>query len=218
MINSQEIIERSVYKAILDVALAKGLTLNPNNYLPVTTITENQFKIDKAAMGKNYIAIYGPGNSESKGLKETPRIVVESQGFYPGDIGLPKVLIENEVGVGYHSVEVPYETIDQFIDIRVVASNQKELRILQQVLFNSIPQRGYIKPYTSDTLLKTGNIFIELVNFYNQPDNDLGILEKVYQFSIKDCILEAITTQEIIAPITDINIDIGDNQNIHLQT
>ena len=36
MVNSQEIIERSIYMALLRVTIELGYGLDPNNYLPVS--------------------------------------------------------------------------------------------------------------------------------------------------------------------------------------
>lgn len=41
-----------------------------------------------------YIWVFGTGNNQSKDKKLTPRIVVNARGFYPGGIGLPKLLIQ----------------------------------------------------------------------------------------------------------------------------
>ena len=204
MINSQEIIERSVYQALLDVAITLGYTLNPNDYVPPSSKNEAKFKEDIKAI-KKFIAIYGTGNAEAKGSKVTPRIVVNARGFYPGAIGMPKQLI-GKAGIGFLAYEQPYETIDQQIDVHLVASNQEDLRLLHQIMFSALPQRGYIKPYTEEKPLFSGNIFIEVTNFYDSPNNNLGILEKVYQYAIHDCLLEVNTVATEITPIKSIEV------------
>ena len=204
MINSQEIIERSVYQAILDVAVSLGYSLNPNDYLPQTLESQRRFEADIGKL-KKFIPIYGTGNAESKDRKITPRIVVNARGFYPGSIGMPKELIEKQVGVGYKAYEQPYETIDQQIDVHLVANNQEDLRLLHQILFWALPQRGYIKPYTESKPLKSGNIFIEVTNFYDSPNNTLGIMEKTYQYLIYDCLPELKGDGKDIAAIANID-------------
>lgn len=206
MINSQEIIERSVYSAILDVAVTLGYTLNPENYLPISIENEKKYKADKEKLTK-FIGIFGAGNNESKGQRITPRIVVNPRGFYPGGIGLPKELLEKQVGVGWTANEEPYETIDQYIDIHLVANNQDELRLLHQILFWSVPQRGYIKPYNEENFLFSGNIFIELINFYDQPTNEVGLMEKIYEFLVLDTMVgEKTDIPTDLVPITDISV------------
>lgn len=205
MVNSQEIIERSLYSALLGVAVSLGKSVDPNLYLPKSVENAAKYQADVDKLDK-FVGIYGTGENQSKGPKLTPRIVVNARGFYPGAIGLPKLLIEKEEGVGFTATEEPYETIDQYIDIHLVAGNQSDLRLLHQILFWAIPQRGYIKPYNEDKFLFSGNIFLELVNFFDIPDNEFGLLEKVYQFVIQDCLLEERTSPTDIVPIKSISL------------
>lgn len=209
MVNSQEIIERSVYYALLEVAIKLGYSINPNEFLPISEENAKRAKQAIEALPK-YITIFGTGENQSKGKKITPRIAVNARGFYPGAIGLPKILMDKEEGIGYTATEEPYETIDQYIDIHLVANTQEDLRLLHQIMFWAIPQRGYIKPYNEDKFLFSGNIFIELVNFFDTPDLDNGILEKVYQFVIQDCLLEEKEYPLYITPIKDILITLED--------
>lgn len=205
MINSQEIIERSIYQALLNASIKLGYSLDPNNYLPISIENQKRFKEDMDKLNK-YIWVFGTGNNQSKDKKLTPRIVVNARGFYPGGIGLPKLLIQKKEGIGFTATEEPYETIDQFIDIHLIANNQEDLRLLHQVMFYSIPQRGYLKPYNVDEFLFSGNIFLELVNFFDIPNLDFGLLEKVYQFVIQDCVINEITEKADLVPITDITL------------
>lgn len=188
MVNSQEIVERSVYDALLRVAIALGYSLDPNLYLPESVANAAKMKSDILALTK-YIPIFGTANASAKDQKTTPRIVVNARGFYPGGIGMPKELIEKSVGQGFTINEEPYEVLDQYIDVHLVANTQEDLRLLHQILFWALPQRGYIKPYNEENFLFSGNIFIEVGNFYDYPNNTLGLLEKVYQYKVFDTIL-----------------------------
>lgn len=205
MINSQEVIERSIYSALLQVAIALGYSVDPNDYLPVSEANAKRLKEDIRKLEK-YIPVFGTSNSSSKDQKTTPRIVVNARGFYPGMIGLPKEII-GRVGNGYTSNEEPYETLDQYIDVHLVAKDQEDLRLLHTILFSSLPQRGYIKPYNEDEFLHSGNIFIEVGNFFDYPNDTLGILEKVYQFRVYDTLVgEKEDLPVDFVPITDIGV------------
>lgn len=190
MVDSQEIIERSFYSALLNTTIALGYSLDPDSYLPVSVENQQRFIQDMKNLPK-YIPIFGTANATSKDQKTTPRIVVNARGFYPGGMGMPKQLIEKQEGVGFTATEVPYESLDQYIDVHLVANTQEDLRLLHQILFWSIPQRGYIKPYTADKFLFSGNIFEEVINFYDSPNLNMGILEKVYQFQVFDTMIGA---------------------------
>ena len=205
MIDSQEIIERSLYSALLNTADTLGYTLDPQKYLPVSAENKAKYDADLKALSK-FIGIFGASNNQSKGQKITPRIVVNPKGFYPGAVGMPKQLIEKNEGLGFTASEFPYETIDQYIDIHLVANNQEELRLLHQILFWSIPQRGYIKPYTEDEFLFSGNIFLEVVNFFDTPNLQAGLLEKVYEFVVYDCLIGQSESEADLVPITDISL------------
>lgn len=216
MVDSQEIIERSIYCSILNVAKELGFTVDPNEYLPINTQNQQRFKEDISKLTK-YIQIFGTGNNQSKDIKLTPRIVVNAKGFYPGNIGLPKQLIEKEEGVGFTVTEEPYETMDQYIDVHLVANNQDDLRLLHKILFWSIPQRGYVKPYNQQKFLFSGNIFVELVNFFDIPNLELGLMEKVYEFLIQDTLVLEKAQESYLVPIVDINLLLADyNENIHV--
>ena len=206
MVNSQEIIERSIYMALLRVTIELGYGLDPNNYLPVSIENSEKFQQDLKNLNK-YIPIIGTGNATSKDQKITPRIVLNARGFYPGNIGLPKELIEKAEGIGFTASEEPYETLDQYMDVHLVASNQDDLRLLHQIMFWALPQRGYIKPYTAEKFLPSGNIFIEVGNFFDYPNVNLGLLEKVYEYRIYDTLIgekEDVITD--IVPMTSVTV------------
>ena len=206
MVNSQEIIERSIYMALLRVTIELGYGLDPNNYLPVSVENSEKFQQDLKNLNK-YIPIIGTGNATSKDQKITPRIVLNARGFYPGNIGLPRELIEKAEGIGFTANEEPYETLDQYIDVHLVANNQDDLRLLHQIMFWSLPQRGYIKPYTAEKFLPSGNIFIEVGNFFDYPNVNLGLLEKVYEYRIYDTLIgekEDVITD--IVPMTSVTV------------
>ena len=55
-----------------------------------------------------------------------------------------------------------------------------------------------------------GNIFVELTNFFSIPDQSNGIVEKVYQFIVKDTLLEDLRDVETLPPINDISVLLGE--------
>lgn len=214
MINSQEIIERSIYCAILEMAVKLGYTLDPSEYLPINNENQEKFEKDLKAIDIEkgfHIEVFGVGNNHSRGQKMTPRITVESDGFYPGDVGIPRYLRERD-GSSYQVFESPSEALSQYMNIRLACGKAEHMRLLHQIMFWSIPQRGYLKPYTEIEPLFTGNIFLRVVNFYNNPDLDNGLMEKIYQFEVQDCLIEKNTTPTEITPIKDITV-LLDNQS-----
>lgn len=206
MISSQTIIERSIYCSLLKTTVSLGYSLDPESYYPISEENSNKFNSDKQNIIKTkgrFIYLFGIGNNQSRGIKECPRITIESKGFMPGDMGLPKQILEKTDNSFFVS-EFPFEAIDQYIDIHLVANNQDDMRLLHTVLYSSIPQRGYIKPYNLDKVPFDGNIFLEISNFYDLPNTDKGIMEKVYEYTVKDSVLDELI-RELPEPIVPIN-------------
>ena len=222
MITSQTIIERSFYQALLEYTLNLGYTLDPSLY-EKTIESSNQYAKDRDKIIKEkgrFITIYGVGNNQSKGMKETfPRIVVEAQGFLPGNIGLNKQHLEKRDGT-YIVSETPFEAIDQYIDIRLVTKNIADQRVLNLIMSSAISQRGYLKPYIYEKAPFDGNIFIVARNFYDASNDERGSIEKVYTWEVQDTLLAPPVEVGSETPIKEINVDIenGDSftDSIHI--
>ena len=70
------------------------------------------------------------------------------------------------------------------------------MRLLHSIMYEALPSRGYVRPYYNNLeewedgrVAPTGNLFIEIGNYYDHPDESHGLLEKVYQYTCKDGIL-----------------------------
>lgn len=217
MVDSQEIVERTLYICLLTTAMKLGYTLNPENYLPPSQENEKRYHEDIKSLSK-FIPIFGIGNNQVRGAKTVPRITMESEAYYPGDIGVEKFIIGSKLEDGnYQTSEFPFETRDISIDIHLVSNTQQDMRLLHNIMHKALPIRGYIKPYYNDLddwgdgiISPTGNLFIEIGNFYDYPDDGHGLLEKVYTYVVKDGIVPQIDLVEsIISPIQDISVLIG---------
>lgn len=226
MVKSEEIIERTFYVSLLNTLLRANLTINPDNYLPLSLENEKRFQEDMSGLPK-FVYLFGVGNNQVRGAKVTPRITIELNGYFSGDIGVPKVDYNgNTVENPYQVVEYPWETKDITLDIHLVANNQPDMRLLHSILFNSLPARGYIVPYLDNDfeawqqqkIQPEGNLFIELTNYYDHPDLDHGLLEKVYTYLVKDGILEENLHPEdpdyTLTPIKDITVLIKPEDSI----
>lgn len=213
METSQTIIERSLYVALLRVALKIGRTINPEEYLPISPENQLRQEADIKALGKKYIAIFGVGNNQARGAKIVPRITIELTGYYPGDVGVEQFMIGDPEDNEQYSMYIqPFETKDSMFDIHLVAGNVEDMRTLHQIMYTALPARGYIKPFTFKTikeylenpgLEKTGNLFLNIGNYYDHNDTDHGILEKVYTYNCVDGLLDQ--TKSEGGPISGIN-------------
>lgn len=216
MVNLEEIIERSFYIALLHETLKRGLTINPDDYLVdglPTESTADQFEQDKKAIGKKFIYIFGIGNNLVRGPKDCPRITIELNAYYPGELGTEKFSVE-ESEENFDVIEYDYITKSTNLDIHLVANTQQEMRLLHDIMYRALPAKGYIKPYFNDyeawksnKISSTGNLYIEVGNFYDHPDLQHGLLEKVYTYEVSDgLILEEVVSQGEIVPIKDISV------------
>lgn len=219
METSQLIIERSIYASLLRVALRLNRTVNPEDFQPISSISQAKQERAIKALGNKYIGIYGVGNNQSRGIKQVPRITIDLNAYYPGDLGVEQFIIGDiEDNEQYALYEQPFETKDTMFDIHLVANNSQDMRTLHQIMYTALPARGYIKPFIEATLadylnnpglLKTGNIFLQVGNYYDHIDNDHGLLEKVYTYTCVDGLLDQkLAEGNPVSPIKEIKTDI----------
>lgn len=219
MVTSEEIIERSMYASLMRVALNLGVTINPEDYFPITPDNQTKYKEAEQSM-EPFVRIFGVGNSQSRGMKVVPRITIELSGYYPGDIGTESIRVIREDGEeDYESLHYPFTTKSAQYDIHLVAGNVKDMRLLHKIMYKALPAMGYVRPFIEETLgdylknmedqpiWKDGNLFLTIGNFYDPNDNDHGILEKVYTYNVQDAMIEEeIIKNHTIVPIKDISI------------
>lgn len=239
MVTSQEIVERSFYISLLHQALIRGLTINPENYLvenedglwvPTRELNE-QYIRDKEAIeaeltkkGSGFYYIFGVGNNQSRGQKDLPRITLDLTAWYPGEIGLEKETYELDEASGlYQVIDYDYEPKSSRIDVHLCANNQQEMRILHEIMYRALPSRGYIKPYLNDyeawknsKFSPSGNIYIEVGNFYDHDDLQQGFLEKVYTYEVRDGLINPEILNETVTPIADISVLIDSALTLHV--
>lgn len=239
MVTTQEIIERTLYASLMRVTLQLGKTINPEDYLPVSAQNSEAYKAAVKAIGPNFIYIFGVGNNQVRGAKVVPRITVDLNAYYPGNVGTEAFMIGDEkVNDEYVAYNFPFETKDVQFDIHLVANTAEQLRILHSIMYTALPARGYIRPFLEASLkeylettklYKTGNVYLEVSNYYDHNDQEHGLLEKVYSYTCYDSYIEEIENTDVgpITPIKDISAIISvtqpnyngtsDDQSIKLQ-
>ena len=214
MVTTQEIIERSIYASLMQVALSINKTVDPELYLPLSAENEKRYNTDIGAI-KPFIYIFGVGNNQVRGPKIVPRITVDLNAYYPGNIGTEAFMIGDEKESGeYRQYSYPFETKNAQFDIHLVASKAEDMRLLHSILYTALPVRGYIKPFLEASLQeylehkglnKTGNLYIEVSNYYDHNDQEHGLLEKVYSYTLIDAYIEEeFKDDDTFAPIKDI--------------
>lgn len=215
MVTTQGIIERSLYASLMQVTLQLGKTIDPELYLPVSTQNQQRYQHDMEAIDK-FIYIFGVGNNQVRGPKIVPRITIDLNAYYPGNIGTEAFMVGDEkINDEYRQYSYPFETKNAQFDIHLVANRSEDLRLLHSILYTALPVRGYIKPFLEASLqeylvnkglAKTGNLYIEVSNYYDHNDQEHGLLEKVYSYTVVDSYIEEVFPEgATFAPIKDIS-------------
>lgn len=214
MVTTQEIIERSMYASLMQVALQLNMTVNPELYLPVSAENSQRYQNDVKAL-KKFIPIFGVGNNQVRGSKTVPRITIDLNAYYPGNVGTEAFMVGDELENNeYRQYTYPFETKNVQFDVHLVANKSEDMRLLHSIMYTALPVRGYIKPFIEDSLQeylehkglnKTGNLYIEISNYYDHNDQEHGLLEKVYSYTLYDSYIEEnISSDTTFAPIKDI--------------
>ena len=206
LIDTEGIIENSIMTLIQKVLITEG-------YLPdvydtilypfedVDVLIAEQAQIDYEAalkvietnMGFS-IEVFNYDDAQQRGVQTTPRIVIETQGFFPGNIGKDSTAqykLDSQSDT-FNKEFDGQKTSDLFINFHLVASSSKQIRILHAIQSKAIPRRGYIPRFSSVdeelVLEKSGNLYIEYISYNENSDTQRGVIEKVYRYMIPDVV------------------------------
>lgn len=185
---TQSIIERSVFQLINQTLANEGYwplydaSLYPNTPLGLAAWDT---AVKAVITSKHFAAQpFGYGAPQSKNDKQVPRIAIITRRFNPGDIGNPvdgMVIVSPTDPNIYQEIVRPQETLDQQIEVHVVANNSEQERILTAVVYEALGSKGYVPFYG-----RPGLFFIRQFNYYDLPDPQDSFIEKVYCYEIKD--------------------------------
>lgn len=203
--NIQSIIERSLFESI-------RLELVDKEYLPdITNYTNDNMgqigyesAISSIVNNKGFaIEVISEGSSHTKGLKKPPRIVLNTGSFLPGSLGGDPMRYFEDGGQYYTAKVTPPQTVDFYIDIRLVSDNVNQERVLNSILALAIPRRGYIKYYNDSGK----SFFVKYLNYYDGDNQDQGIIEKIYSYEIVDVWdSEDMVSNNLVAKMTEITL------------
>jgi len=207
--NILEVLERSIWLRLLDTAVSMGYTPDINDATLYPNTPAGQIAYQNALKtirtNKGFaIEVFGNSGVDAKGDKEDPRIVLISEQFQPGEIGMNPdkfyVLGDN----GYEAFRYPSRTSKFFYRVMMLGSKTTHFRILNGILSVAIPIRGYVSSYLDPTV----KYYNERTNYMEYDDAKAGIFERAYRYFIDDVFevdLEAIETG--IAPIESIQVN-----------
>lgn len=213
--NTQEVIERSFYEAIRLVGVAEGYMIDEALY-PETQQGLEDMELAMAAIvtSKGFIVqLLGVGSSQSKGLKKTPRIVIEQARFSPGETGgLPtSEIITNPTVLGaFNESAMGLSTSKVYLDIHLVSNSAVQNRILHAILITALGTRNYL-PLINQPEDK---LFINQYSYFDIIDTQDGIIEKVYVYEAPDVWLEYSEVPSELTSIDEITTNINIEEGI----
>lgn len=221
LIDVEALLERTIYHRINNYSIELGYSLDSKLYdtlnsdINIVESETERYKNDLSNIvaTKGFaIEVFGTGNNQSRGTKKSPRIVIETESFYEGELGLQVAdnYVKNQDG-SFTKVEPVSITNDWFFNIHLVANNIAQLRVLRYILIMTLPRRGYINWYTEQELGKTNNLLCRYLTQHDLDWEQEGIMEKVYRFTIPDIhVHDDILVDLEVPPIKIIHLDIED--------
>lgn len=219
--NIQELLERTIYHSLRLTTVAAGYVPDILQYdvenpdIAISVAESNRYKADLAAIKteKGFaIELFNSGPAQQRGSLKVPRIVLQTEAFLPGGLGLDTTEQFDERPDGNFGVYAnPFltQTSDMYFNIKLVGNSVKQERVLNGILLSTLPRRGYIKWADQPTLLPSQNIFVHWAGHGEDMIEEEGIIEKSHRFFIADVKeLDPVLLREVPA-ITQIgNLDV----------
>lgn len=189
----QQRVERSIFEAIRLVLVANGYLPNIRDTVryPVdgngkpTALAQAHWDADMATIvtTKGFaIDLFGASSTSSKLAKKVPRIVIESRRSMPGDTGAPPPGVYIPEGANINKIMLPLSSTHFQMDIHLISDSIDQDRVMNAVLSKALGVRKYIH-YWDDV---TEKLLVLQYNYFDLPDPQDNITEKVYSYEIPD--------------------------------
>ena len=184
----QERIERSLYHTLRNICVDEGYTpditaLGAGPYTEANQATWDTLKATIVSTKGFCIEIFS--NSQTKGTKDVPRIVIVPRRTLPGDIGSPMqpyVTNNPEAPASLVKMSLPLEASHFYYDVHLITKTAQQDRVLHGILAKAFAKKRYIPYYDDPTEL----FFIKQTSDYDLPDPTEGIKEQVYTYELPD--------------------------------
>lgn len=223
----EEAVERTIYHALREEIVKRGFLPdifsydieNPN--LVIAKAENDRYKVDLNTLRitKGYaIEVFNYANNQSYGDKQVPRIVIHTDSFIPGSLGLdPTNKYEKQLD-GSFKVKKSVEMVsDLYFSLNLVANTVSSMRQLHDIMANVLPRRGYIKWYQDNGLRPHSNILIQYLASADVSFLSEGIMEKVYKYMIPDVHeIDDKVIYENIPPIINIEVEKDGNNLLNI--
>ncbi len=202
----QETIERSFFEAIRLILVSDGWTpdISDTGLFPNTPTGYEAYltALELIRTNKSFaIEAFGTSNPQSKGVKNLPRITLQTSAFLPGDVGIdstPFPVLNPETNK-FDLYSYDSRTYDLFVDCKVSASTQEQLRILMDSVHRALPLMGYLKYYNNPAETPDESFMVQFGSFQPYIDPKDGVLEYNYRYEVPDIVWRELV--EVESPI-----------------
>lgn len=197
----EEVITNTIFQTVREKIVAEGYLPNINDFDIMNAdpvIVKQQVDLYKASLKeiadgpkKWAIELFNYTSNEAKGEKKTPRIVIDVHQFLPGKLGndtsirYEMTVLEDNSVVYLRKRDAP-QLSDLTYCVYAVASNAAQMRMMNHIIMNSLPYKGYMKPEGEPELLQFGNFFNVLRDKGHTPELAEGLMERYYIYDIPD--------------------------------
>lgn len=214
----QEALERSVFHALRKKIVSLGYLPDIDNFdvsnsnLSVAKAAQDSYKtaINNIVINKGFcIEIFNYTPPEQRGVLKSPRMVLKTESFLPGELGLDTTGHYEKIGGNtFVKKQNPSIVSDFYFNVHVNAISIEQLRVLNGIIVTTLPRRGYMKWYTEEGMRPSQNLFVNYLSHSDFTWQSESIIEKVYRYGIPDAHeVDAKTILENIAPISTIELE-----------
>lgn len=203
--NVIEIIDRSIYKVIEDVAVENNYAVRKSDYLS----DPNGFQQAEEAIANSRgfcVGIFGSNSPQQRGDLAMPRIVIDGKRFVPGYLGgnPDRVYDLNPDTDLFDASVIPPLTHRYQFEIILYSVRVAEDRILHAIIDAALPNFSYVPFYNNPDL----KFFVEQYSFRENPDFSLGYEEKTYLYEAPEVFKSSdLLVQRGISPIKSVAVD-----------
>lgn len=212
--NIQERIERSVIEKIRLILVREGYWPDITDTVAYPPNQPQLFDdaVDAIVVSKGFaIEPFGHSSSRAKYEKKCPRIVFVSRRILPGSIGNPSnpIPVQDPTDPDrFFNVVRPQESSNMHFDLYLTSATGVQDRVLNAVIYSALGgQKLFIEMYDN----VNEYFFVRQYNYYDLPDSQNGIEEKVYSYQVDDIYLTSSDDEvvgEQVVPIIDIEADL----------
>jgi hypothetical protein len=223
--NIEQALERTIFHALRKKTVEFGYSPDINDYdientdIAIAESEQLRFLTDLKQIKETKgfaIEIFNYSNNQAYGDKKPARIVVETESFQIGQLGADTTpRYELQPDGTYSTVSSVSMLSDFYFNIHLIANSIDEIRVLHEIMVQSLPRRGYLPWYTDNGLRPHSNLLVRYISMADYSFLAEGIIEKVYRYEIPDAheVDDAIL-QTNIPPITTITLDLGNNNEM----